>query len=281
MKKGFTLAEVLMTLAIIGVIAALTVPSVIVNTQQKEFKTGLKKAVSVLNQALVMTQAMEDLTPYDIHMQIDDMTRYQRIALGIDDLSYLKTKGLSLYSVLTQHMNLIKTTGTVVNIKDADGNDDAEYSNIAFYTADGMRFEIPIVAPQDKILKLHEAQTRIKNNLGEEEEISIYVALNQRLSGLGGAGESGRCGSYGLANNPRQTRSTPCIIMVDVNGDRKPNPSNYQINENGAMEHAPYTFPTPDDKRINDIFAIMITDSKAIPYGVVAQRAMYQASDKK
>ena len=36
MKKGFTLAEVLITLAIIGVVAALTVPTVVHKYQQKE-----------------------------------------------------------------------------------------------------------------------------------------------------------------------------------------------------------------------------------------------------
>ncbi|MDO5438036.1 MAG: prepilin-type N-terminal cleavage/methylation domain-containing protein, partial [bacterium] len=44
-KKGFTLAEVLITLAIIGVVAAISIPSVISNSQQQEFKTGLRKAV--------------------------------------------------------------------------------------------------------------------------------------------------------------------------------------------------------------------------------------------
>ncbi len=43
-EKGFTLAEVLITLAIIGVVAAISIPSVISNSQQQEFKTGLKKS---------------------------------------------------------------------------------------------------------------------------------------------------------------------------------------------------------------------------------------------
>ena len=50
-NKAFTLAEVLITLAIIGVVAAISIPSVISNSQQQEFKTGLRKAVSVLNSA--------------------------------------------------------------------------------------------------------------------------------------------------------------------------------------------------------------------------------------
>lgn len=51
-KKGFTLAEVLVTLAIIGVVAALTIPTLIQSTNSSRYQTSLKKALSVLNQAL-------------------------------------------------------------------------------------------------------------------------------------------------------------------------------------------------------------------------------------
>ena len=64
-KKGFTLAEVLITLAIIGVVAAISIPSVISNSQQQEFKTGLRKAVSVLNSAITMNMAIDGESPYD------------------------------------------------------------------------------------------------------------------------------------------------------------------------------------------------------------------------
>ena len=50
MKNGFTLAEVLITLAIIGVIGALTVPALIQNTQKQEYVSALKKAYSTLSQ---------------------------------------------------------------------------------------------------------------------------------------------------------------------------------------------------------------------------------------
>ncbi len=50
MKNGFTLAEVLITLGIIGVIAAMTVPTLIENTRNKEFQVRLKKAYSEWNQ---------------------------------------------------------------------------------------------------------------------------------------------------------------------------------------------------------------------------------------
>lgn len=50
--KAFTLAEVLITLGIIGVVAALTIPNVIANYQKTEYVTRLKKAYAITNQAL-------------------------------------------------------------------------------------------------------------------------------------------------------------------------------------------------------------------------------------
>lgn len=50
MKKGFTLAEVLVTLGIIGVVAAMTLPSLIANYSKQVYVNQLKKSVSVLEQ---------------------------------------------------------------------------------------------------------------------------------------------------------------------------------------------------------------------------------------
>ncbi len=47
------MAEVLVTLAIIGVVAALTIPSLINNVQKSKYVTALKKNYSVLNQAMM------------------------------------------------------------------------------------------------------------------------------------------------------------------------------------------------------------------------------------
>jgi len=56
-KHGFTLAEVLITLGIIGVVAALVMPSLMANYKKQETVTRLKKAYSALYQAYNLSQA--------------------------------------------------------------------------------------------------------------------------------------------------------------------------------------------------------------------------------
>ena len=59
-RSGFTLAEVLITLGIIGVVAAMTIPNLIANTNGAKFRSQFKKSVSTLNQAGLMSQAQYD-----------------------------------------------------------------------------------------------------------------------------------------------------------------------------------------------------------------------------
>ncbi len=54
MRKGFTLAEVLITLGIIGVVAAMTLPALVTNKQAKELQVGLKKGYSLISQVFQM-----------------------------------------------------------------------------------------------------------------------------------------------------------------------------------------------------------------------------------
>ena len=219
MKKGFTLAEVLITLLIVGIVAALTIPSVIANAQQQEFKTGLKKAVNALNEAIT------------IGIQKDS-----------DNLS-----NINPVDFLPRHMNIIKINRNW-DYKITHGN------NMSFYTTDGMRFDLRD-ANGDLTFPLHE------NN-------NVYAGMRS----------GSYCGSYGLLNNSNKTIQTPCIVVVDVNGDRKPNPIfESKLNERfGNTEYfANYSYPSPSDKKLTDVFPIMLTEDRAIPFGVVAQRAMY------
>ncbi|MBQ8668861.1 type II secretion system protein [bacterium] len=56
-RFGFTLAEVLITLGVIGIVAAMTVPVLISNTNGAKFRNQYKKTVSTLNQAALLSKA--------------------------------------------------------------------------------------------------------------------------------------------------------------------------------------------------------------------------------
>ncbi|MCD7879492.1 MAG: type II secretion system GspH family protein [Candidatus Gastranaerophilales bacterium] len=55
-KRAFTLAEVLITLVIIGVIAAITVPTIMANHQKQETAAKLKKFYSTLSNAIQLEE---------------------------------------------------------------------------------------------------------------------------------------------------------------------------------------------------------------------------------
>ena len=57
MKEAFTLAEVLITLGIIGIVAAMTLPAVINNARNKQLEASLKRSYSLISQALDMYQS--------------------------------------------------------------------------------------------------------------------------------------------------------------------------------------------------------------------------------
>lgn len=59
-KHAFTLAEMLIVIGIIGVVAALVIPSLIANYQKRVIMTQLKKAYAEISQAGVMAVAKED-----------------------------------------------------------------------------------------------------------------------------------------------------------------------------------------------------------------------------
>ncbi len=255
-SKGFTLAEVLITLAIIGVVAAISIPSVISNSQQQEFKTGLRKAVSVLNSAITMNMALDGETPYD---------------------------NANTFAFLQKHMSVVKTISQLPWRSQYVGWDGSvsfnSGKNGAFYTTDGMRFEFDdwtyTTQLSDKNLKLHESSnqacfTSINPTNKTQDQDAPEV-------------NCGGCGSYGLKHNPNNTTKVPCAILVDVNGDKKPTPQKAAATvaachaDSECSKIQSYKVPAPEQNRVSDIFVILITEDRAIPYGVVAQKAMYSA----
>ena len=115
-KLGFTLAEVLIVLGIIGVVAAMTIPTLMNNTGQAEFRTGFKKMLSTLSQAVEMNVALDN-SDFSV-------------------LSDTTTTGNSIYNLFNTRMNVIKTetTDTTMGITG---------SNYTLFFNDGMVVSFP------------------------------------------------------------------------------------------------------------------------------------------
>ena len=75
--RAFTMAEVLITLGIIGIVAAMTLPSIMTNYQKKVIATKLKKTYSILNQAFMQSQQVNgDFDTWPIGEEIEDVDKY-------------------------------------------------------------------------------------------------------------------------------------------------------------------------------------------------------------
>ena len=131
-KNAFTLAEVLITLGIIGVVAAMTMPTLLNSTQGAQYRTAYKKALSVLSQAVVLNVALDD---YDLSQaSVTDTTK--------------KTDGTSasVYNLFNNRMNVARVCeGQCPSSNDRweiGSGDDAvkfgEAGNYTFFFNDGI-----------------------------------------------------------------------------------------------------------------------------------------------
>jgi len=100
--KAFTLAEVLVTLVIIGVIAALTIPTAISKYQKEQTISQLKQVYSQLNQAIRLSVPEHgdprtwdySLTGIDFFNEyLNNYIQIKRMSLDTNEISYQRPNG--------------------------------------------------------------------------------------------------------------------------------------------------------------------------------------------
>ncbi len=90
-KAAFTLAEVLITIGIIGVVASMTVPGIINDTRYAEIQASLKKNYSVISQAFKKMSEEKGYTitaSYGNLILAEDMKKYFRIGFDCQGYNY-------------------------------------------------------------------------------------------------------------------------------------------------------------------------------------------------
>lgn len=130
-RFGFTLAEVLITLGIIGVVAAMTMPTLINQTNGAQYKAAYKKALSAISQGVTLNVALED---YDI-----------------SDLSGASGSGNgTLLELFQKRMNVVKSVDGALKTNekytakdDKDADLDAAGTNTTVFFNDGIMFSFP------------------------------------------------------------------------------------------------------------------------------------------
>ncbi len=80
-SPAFTLAEVLITLGIIGIVAALTIPSLTANHRKKVLGSKLKKFYSIMSQAVIMSEAeqgasVSEWDTFSSNYNVDEMEQW-------------------------------------------------------------------------------------------------------------------------------------------------------------------------------------------------------------
>lgn len=125
-KAGFTLAEVLIVLVILGVIASMTVPSLMSNSNQTVYITGAQKAYSTLNNAIQMASINDGATPADMteistaaDMAEKVFAKNLKISRKISDTAYQTQDGFIYYIY-----SILSPTGTNVTTRCSDVPED-------------------------------------------------------------------------------------------------------------------------------------------------------------
>jgi len=134
-RFAFTLAEVLITLGIIGVVAAMTIPNLIAEQQKRTIVTKLQRAMSVLNQAY--------------RRAYDDVGEASAEEAGLMGSEEYLNKYWSPYLKVAHHCSTVKDCGyaseypfKVVNNNNATSSLLYAGKRETFYTMDGFLYII-------------------------------------------------------------------------------------------------------------------------------------------
>ena len=117
MKKAFTLAEVLVTLGIIGVVSAMTVPTLMQNHQRKTYVTQLHKVYNEISQVLLQYQSDRNAVNLTEAGLTSDEAFQNAIESYMKVVSTCDTMGSPCFSDSYKDLNGAATSGIQLNHK--------------------------------------------------------------------------------------------------------------------------------------------------------------------
>ena len=249
--KGFTLAEVLITLGIIGVVAAMTMPTLINSTQGAQYKTAFKKSLTVLSQAVVMNIALND---YDLSQVVAGVN-----ATGITSAGTAASGAQSLWDVFHNRLNIVRESGNGYTTTAGDANQWIIVSNTDKTDYEGFQGNhggdaFPVLTAgqswptETTFLFMNDGITFIfdnRQNTCQKANTNIGVAAD----------------NY-------------CYGFIDVNGQKAPNRvvqcDQGSLSGTAGDDDATCTVSSP-----TDIYPIALYDQSVIPASAAARAVLY------
>ena len=273
-KAAFTLAEVLITLGIIGVVAAMTMPTLINSTQGAQYKTAYKKALSVMSQAVVMNIALED---YDLSQTVAGTN--PTAASADDDEDATSAGGVqSIYDLFKNRMNVVKVASTgdfvatdgqantwkLVGFDNNENLDDAD--NFVAGTSSTTKGD------DDDVITTtggHGATKKFSEYIGTD----TWAANNTVLFFNDGITFIFDNTQQNCAAATATTSDSYCTGFIDVNGQKAPN--RLVSCDNGTLDgegtdngNCTVTNPT-------DIYPVALYDQSIVPASAAARAVLY------
>jgi len=215
---GFTLAEVLITLGIIGVVAAMTMPTLINSTNGAQYKTAYKKALSVMSQAVAMNIALND---YDLSETIAGTNP----AEGKNG-EVLDGEAQTIYSIFRNRLNVTKVaTGADFTAKTGDAKfypvitdaDKADYAKFADNHSAGGTAADGSTIPGNEFVTITPGNVTKTTGTNPWNAASTFLFMNDGITLIFDNTQSAcRQATANLTDNY-------CFAFVDVNGQKGPN----------------------------------------------------------
>ncbi len=253
---GFTLAEVLITLGIIGVVAAMTMPTLINSTQGAQYKTAFKKSLTVLSQAVVMNIALND---YDLSQVVGGGADGGGATNATADAPAAGAQ--SLWDLFHNRLNIVRETGT------------ATFDNVA-----GSGDQWIIVSDSDS-----EDRTKFTTKHGNSKTFpgftvgdtwadgNTVIFMNDGIAFIFD-NTQGNCEQ--INQDIGVAADSYCYAFIDVNGQKAPNRvvqcDNGSHSSDTEIDDVTCTVSNP-----TDIYPIALYNQSVVPASPAAKAVLY------
>ena len=236
-RFGFTLAEVLITLGIIGVVAAMTMPTLMNSTQGAQYKAAYKKALSAISQGVTLNVAL-------------DGGSFADTTAGSPGVTTKPTSGDSVASILNSRMNIVKASGATNN----------GYTN--FPGTVKSKVCVQTTAGKETIKACGEGDTPVERSVSPD----TFLFFNDGSMFSFKAADAANCTEDANVANHKQ-----CVGVIDVNGTKGPNKlvtCDGQTDYSATVANCKVTSPT-------DIYPVVFYDQTILPATDAAKAVLY------